>query len=241
MLGPSEYELFFADGSTFTTSVLIGADGAWSKVRPLLSDVTPVYSGLSFAEVRIFDANSRHPEFAAVVGNGMMFALSDEKGIVAHREPNDEICAYAAFKASEDWWKTDATHSAVLKYFDDWHEDLRALIAQDSGTMVYRSVHALPIGHRWKRQPGLTLVGDAAHLMSPFAGEGANLAMQDGAELALAIASHPRALEAALTEYELAMFARAADAAAQSAQSLDTCFSADAPQGLVDFFLSMRA
>jgi hypothetical protein len=65
--------------------------------------------------------------------------------------------------------------------------------------------------------------------------------MQDGAELALAIAAYPDALETALMEYEDTMFTRSADAAVQSAQGLTTCFNADAPQGLVDFFLSMRA
>jgi 2-polyprenyl-6-methoxyphenol hydroxylase-like FAD-dependent oxidoreductase len=240
-LVPSGYEITFSDGRAVATDVLIGADGAWSKVRPLLSDIRPVYSGLSFVERRIRNANARHPKLKAIVGNGMMFALSDERGILAHREPNDELCTYAAFKASEDWWRAEATRDGVLKRFDGWHEDLCGLIIHGEDELIPRPICALPIGHRWNRRAGLTLLGDAAHLMSPFAGEGANLAMQDGAELALAIARHPDVLETALVEYEDAMFTRSADAAMQSAQGLTTCFNTDAPQGLVDFFLSMRA
>jgi 2-polyprenyl-6-methoxyphenol hydroxylase-like FAD-dependent oxidoreductase len=237
--GPGEFEITFTDGEAVTAGVLIGADGAWSRVRPLLSDAVPAYCGLCFVESRIRDAD--HPELAAVVGKGMMFALSDGKGILAHREPNDELCAYAAFMAPEDWWKTAATRDAVLQRFDGWHDDLRALIAHGEEVPVPRPILALPIGHRWDRRAGLTLIGDAAHLMSPFAGEGANLAMQDGADLALAIVAHPDAFEAAAADYEAAMFVRSAHAAAQSAQGLEICFNADAPRGLVDFFRSMGA
>lgn len=229
------YEVAFADGPPLRTDILIGADGAWSKVRFLLSDAVPVYCGLSFVEARIPDSTSRYPELSAVVGKGFMLALSDEKGIIAHREFNDEICTYAAFKtpiASAG----ETTLQAVLARFADWRSDLRGLIAKSDDPLVIRPIYALPVGHRWDRLPGLTLLGDAAHLMSPFAGEGANLAMQDGAELALSIAANPDDIEAAFARYESAMFTRSAEAAAVSAQSLERCFDPAAPQPLLEFF-----
>lgn len=80
-------EVTFADGGTVVTSLLASADGAWSRVRPLLSDSTPEYAGTSFVETYLFDADTRHTGTAKVVGGGSMIAPSPGKEIFAHREP----------------------------------------------------------------------------------------------------------------------------------------------------------
>ncbi|MGW2568721.1 FAD-dependent oxidoreductase [Streptomyces sp. NPDC001537] len=217
-LGEGRHEVTFADGTTLVTSLLVGADGAWSRVRPLLSDATPTYTGTSFVETYLYEADTRHPVAAKAVGGGMMIAPSPGREIFAHRESGDTLHMYVALAKPLDWFAaidfTDAAAALarIAAEFEGWAPELTGLITDSDTAPVLRSLHALPTGHRWERVPGVTLLGDAAHLQAPN-GEGANLAMLDGAELGRAIAAHPDDTEAALAEYEQAMFPRSAEAA----------------------------
>ncbi|WP_405792295.1 FAD-dependent oxidoreductase [Streptomyces sp. NBC_01506] len=255
-LGDGRHEVTLADGGVFTTDLLVGADGAWSRVRPLVSATTPAYTGISFVELDLFDADTRHPEAAKLIGDGMFFALGDEKGFLAHRETDGSLHVYVALRADETWLSTidftgagtgagtgtgtgtdpDTAKAALLTHFEGWAPPLRALIADADGPLVPRHIHALPIGHHWPRVPGTTLLGDAAHLMSPFAGEGANLALIDGADLGRCLAERPGDTEAALAAYEKILFPRSELTAQDSAEGLKTIFDPSAPQSLVDMF-----
>jgi 2-polyprenyl-6-methoxyphenol hydroxylase-like FAD-dependent oxidoreductase len=240
-LGEGRHEVGFADGGTVVSSLLVGADGAWSRVRALLSDATPRYVGVSFVETYLYDSDQRHPESAKAVGGGALFAGEPGKVIGAHREPEGVLHTYAQLSKPLTWVEgidfTDAgtARARVVEEFDGWAPELTALITDGETAPVPRIIHALPTGHRWDRVPGVTLIGDAAHLMTP-SGEGANLAMLDGAELATAIAAHPDDVEAALTEYEAAMFPRSAAAAVEAERILTLCLGDNTPYGLVAMF-----
>ncbi|WP_205602362.1 FAD-dependent oxidoreductase [Janthinobacterium agaricidamnosum] len=244
-LDDGRYMLSFAHGATAASDLLVGADGAWSRVRPLLSSAQPAYSGIAFIETYLFDSDRRHGATAQAVGAGALFALAPGKGIQAHREADGVLHAYVALSKPEEWLAgidfadPAAARAAIAAQFAGWAPALTALITDADTPPVPRPVHLLPAGHRWQRVAGVTLLGDAAHLMAP-AGEGANLAMLDGAELAQALAAHPSDVEAALLAYETALFARSSAAAVESERILRLCFDDDAPHSLVRFFTGMR-
>ncbi|MGW0785206.1 FAD-dependent oxidoreductase [Streptomyces sp. NPDC002913] len=246
VLGDGRHEVTFADGATVTTDLLVGADGAWSRIRPLLSDAEPEYTGTSLVETRLYDCDTRHPAGARAVGGGSLFALAPGKGISAHREQGGVLHTYVTINKPREWMDAidftdaEAAKARVAAEFHDWAPELTTLITDGETAPVPRTVNTLPLDHRWDRVPGVTLLGDAAHLMYP-AGEGANLAMYDGAELATALAAHPDDTEAGLAVYEEAMFTRSAASAALASRVQELCFDADAPHSLVGFFTGRAA
>lgn len=242
---PGRHEVQLADGTHFTADLLIGADGAWSRIRPLVSDAVPAYSGISFVEADLFNADQDHPAEAEAMGSGMLFALAGDTGIMGHREPGNRLHVYLGQRSDESWIDTidfaddEGARAAILELLDGWAENLRGLIANADTPLIPRRIFALPVGHSWPRVPGVTLLGDAAHLMSPFAGEGANLAMFDGSELARAILEHPGDTELALAQYEADLFPRAEISARATLESQEILFASNAPQSLIDMFAAM--
>ncbi len=235
------HALTFADGSTVTTDLLIGADGAWSRVRPLLSGAKPTYVGTTYIETYLFDCDARHPAAAKAVGGGSLFAVAPERAFQAHREPKDVLHAYVVLNKPEDWIaginfsNPSSALSRVAEEFGGWAPELTALLTEADTKPVVRPIYSLPAEHKWDRVPGVTLIGDAAHVMPP-SGEGANLAMYDGAELGKAIAANPGDLEAALLSYENDLFPRSASEAAAAEAIFEVLYGDHAPQSLLDFF-----
>ena len=245
--GSQGHTLRFADGATVTANVVIGADGARSCVRPLVTDAKPSYCGAGYFDISIPDVDSSYPDVAKFAGRGSMCALWDNKAILSQRAGDGSVRTWATCRMSEDsftklqldkaWENVETSKQAVAALFQGWAPELLQFIHACNNKITPRPYLALPVGITWSSQPNVTLLGDAAHLMSPFAGEGANVAMQDGAELALELV---KAIEPAkaIAAYEAKMFERAQVAAHDSAQGLDMLI---APDGAARFAHFMRS
>ncbi|GAF20593.1 monooxygenase [Bacillus sp. JCM 19047] len=231
----TKYELHFENGHTDVVDLIIAADGAFSRIRPLVSDEKAKYSGISMVELNITNAEELFPELVAYNGPGTVYALSDYKTIIAQMNGDGRIRIYLGFKAEANFLETlelsnnepEIAKQTLLNLYSDWSDELKQYIICANEEITPRRIYMLPVAHKWENKKGVTLIGDAAHLMSPFAGAGANLAMLDGAELALSTINTDNQ-ETAIREYEKKMFDYAAKASKETKENMDLFFSEDA-------------
>jgi 2-polyprenyl-6-methoxyphenol hydroxylase-like FAD-dependent oxidoreductase len=202
--------------------LVVGADGAWSHVRTLLSDTKPYYSGVSGFSLSISDPQERVPDVYAIVNHGSMFAFGDGKSIMGQQLGTGHIGVSTWSVKPSEWIQQFDNENddpgfikrTILEEHKGWAPELIKFVEVSDGPAIPRNLYMLPVGHKWKNRPGATLLGDAAHLMTPFAGEGVNLAMTDAMHLASAISKaaelgNTEALNQEIKLFEEDMFSRA--------------------------------
>ncbi|MGW5354589.1 FAD-dependent oxidoreductase [Streptomyces sp. NPDC004031] len=224
-----------ANGWRETFDLVIGADGGRSRVRPAVSPVTPHYTGITAVETSLDDIDTRHPDLARLVGDGALGVYGANRSVVAQRGSGGHVTVHARFRGplADGPADPEAARSELLALFDGWAPAVLDLLRYGTG-FVRRPLHVLPVGHTWPHVPGVTLLGDAAHLMPPL-GAGANLALLDGAELAEALAADPADPDAAVRAFEERMWTRAARWAAITADGLERLVSPDPAAALAVF------
>ncbi|KAI5245232.1 putative oligopeptide transporter [Aureobasidium subglaciale] len=193
---PRDIVLEFEHTTLSGFDLIVGAEGAYSRIRPLLSDVKPFFSGVGCIRLNIDNAEIAVPEIHTWVNRGSFFAYSDHKGLIAQQMGDGTISISAMLtKDSPDWIKRfpwngsdiEAIKSHLLSEFADWNPQYKKWIEACDISPWTSNLDMLPVGHKWAHRSGLTLIGDAAHLATPFAGEGVNLGMADAMYLANAI------------------------------------------------------
>ncbi|WP_225809551.1 FAD-dependent oxidoreductase [Streptomyces spinosus] len=236
---PDGVLVHFADGRQETFDLVVGADGAWSRVRPAVSPATPHYTGVTSVETSLDDVDTRHPGLARLTGDGSVAVYGANRSLVAQRNSGGHVKVYARFRAPLDWHTgldpadAEAVRASLLALFDGWAEPVLDLLRHGTA-FVHRPLYVLPVSHTWTHVPGVTLLGDAAHLMPPL-GAGANLAMLEGAELAESIAAGPDDPDEAVRAFEETMWARAGRWAQITTAGLERLVSPDPAEALAVF------
>ena len=246
-LGDGTHELIFSNDTFIVCDVLVGADGANSRVRPLVSAARSTYTGVNGAEISLAPSVVSRPDMTTLrefVGHGTVLATENARTLGFQMNGDGRVRVYAWFRGPAEWTlplDTTAARAVLKDLYAGWALwMLQAIDHSDEQAMFHRPLFSLPIGHRWDHVRGVTLIGDAAHQMCPFSGEGANLAMLDGLKLGIVLVgtivggSDADTREAAIVVWEQEMLDLAEKVAVESQANMDVFISPDAPRSVID-------
>lgn len=237
--------LHFKNGTSAYSDLVIAADGANSKIRPYITDVKPIYSGVTLIEGNIYEAEKNAPKLFAFAKGGKVMAFDNEQFIGYGTKGDGSIMFVACFKTHENWLVQSnidfKNKEQVLAWFkkefaswsDEWHE----FFTNDDVNFIPRPQYYFPSDQSWETLPNLTMIGDAAHRMPPFAGEGANVAMQDSFELAECLTGKNFSdMKTAISHFEKQMVTRGAEATKETLKNMEKMFSKTALKQMLEFF-----
>jgi 2-polyprenyl-6-methoxyphenol hydroxylase-like FAD-dependent oxidoreductase len=269
----TETELDFGPNGKYRFNLVIGADGAWSQVRNMLSDIRPKYAGTQNITTTIPQISTRYPHLAELVGQGSFSALGFRHGVMSQRGTQDSARIYICLTTPDEHLATSAgleacsasaakdtllNNEELLGRFGPKIKELVTVACDEetksnpSAALDIRPLYTLPIGVSWEHKPNATLIGDAAHLMCPWAGEGVNLAMWDSLLLAHAItkaynvsknenSSFQAVLDPLMKEFEEEMFMRTREKAEETYSNGQMLFGEDGAMAFRDFFQAVYA
>ena len=210
------WKIVFQNGNTIVADIVIGADGANSKIRPMVTDILPFYSGVTILEKNICDAKNNAPKIYDLLKGGKIMAFGESKTITMSAKGDGSLDLYLGFNAEEGWiansgidFKSDQVLDWFKKEYNEWDEIWLELFENKQTSFTPRPMYCMPLDQCWEAQSNITLIGDAAHLMPPYAGEGVNMAMLDALELSKSLTSEKsKDLKYAFAHYEKQMFKR---------------------------------
>ena len=214
------WRLDFHGRDPATFDLVIGAEGTASKVRQRLTDVQPIYTGITMVAANMRRELWRGSEIDTILGEGSVMFAGLDKTIFVQRCAHDLILLYYSMAVPQGWPRTagfavddaGAVMEAVRRAYRDWSPEIIEMLTQVQDRFHLWPTSVMPPDYRWQTQAGLTMLGDAAHVMPPFTGKGVNLALLDALELTQALTEDPdRDLTAAIAGYERKMQARTSE------------------------------
>ena len=237
------WQLHFKNGTTAYADLVIGADGANSKIRPYITPIKPFFAGMTAIESAVYNAETASPQIFKLLNGGKIFAMGDSKSLIVSSKGDGSMAFYTGCNSTENWSKESGIDFndkiQVLEWFkkefDGWDDIWQELFINAGPKFIPRPQYCMPLDQSWEALPNLTMLGDAAHLMPPYAGEGVNMAMLDAVELAENLLSENfTGTRSAISAYESQMRKRASETAAQTLESTAALHSPGATKYLID-------
>ena len=241
----NRWRLVFQDGGTAMADIIIGADGANSKLRSLITPIKPFYSGVTIVEGNVNNSAVNAPQLDALLKGGKIMALGDSKTITISAKGDGSLDFYVGWKAAANW-ATDSgidftDREQVLAWFKreyvGWAPLWLELVEGASLPFAVRPQYCMPLDQFWEAQSNVTLLGDAAHVMPPYAGEGVNMAMLDALELSESLTSDEfMDVQSAIAHYEQQMFVRFGEVGSDTLANTAWMHSAEGLAKLLNLF-----
>ncbi len=234
--------LRFASGETVLADLAIGSDGANSRLRDLVTPIRPQYVGVALVEALVPNGKKTVPDLWDLLGGSALIALGGERTIGMGTKPDGSVLLYAGLKTSDDAARNslEQAHGADERVewfranFEGWSALWEPLFREAAST-VWRPLLVCPADQHWAPKPNVTLIGDAAHVMPPYAGEGVNMAMLDALVLSKLLRTEASVAHA-IAAYEQEMFARMRAITADTMENTEMFYAPDAADRVVALF-----
>jgi 2-polyprenyl-6-methoxyphenol hydroxylase-like FAD-dependent oxidoreductase len=236
------WELQFKNDHSAIADIVIAADGANSKIRPYVTPIKPTYAGVTCLEGLVYDSQNTVPGMHELLKDGKIFAFGDEKSLIVSAKGDGSLAFYIGFKKDESWGKESGINfsdkAQVVSWFKEeyagWDKTWLELFENASSGLILRPQYCIPFDQTWPAKSNLTMLGDAAHLMPPYAGEGVNMAMLDALELSRCLLCDDFSdTQTAIAAYENQMRTRTAETAEITMESTAALHSPNAINYLV--------